>query len=186
MSRRALIATTFLIAAGALLLLSSGDAVSQRIAQVFVTNLPAVQQIRGDVDLIKPVRLATTVGFEEIIVPPVQRSETTRFVEAGRLVTEGFPSVVLSLHGEVRGTVQRPGSVGVILLPEQKTIQEAFNEQGQLHFALETVATGITSRTPYFASQQPRYLVGFSAYRVLLYNTTDKTVTANLYAYLTQ
>jgi hypothetical protein len=27
--------------------------------------------------------------------------------------------------------------------------------------------------------------VGFTAYRVMLYNTTDKTVNANLFAYLT-
>ncbi len=52
-------------------------------------------------------------------------------------------------------------------------------------FPLEVTAPGVSIDTPYFASSQPRYTVGFQAYRVLLYNTTDKTVTVNLFAYLT-
>ena len=43
----------------------------------------------------------------------------------------------------------------------------------------------MSSHTPYFASSQPRFTVAFQAYQVYLYNTTDKTVTVDLYAYLT-
>ena len=52
--------------------------------------------------------------------------------------------------------------------------------KGLMHFVLEAAANGVSSKTPYFASNQPRYTVGFTAYRVLLYNTTDKTVSANI------
>jgi hypothetical protein len=34
--------------------------------------------------------------------------------------------------------------------------------------------------------QQSKAGLGFPRYRVRLYNTTDRTVTVNLYAYLTQ
>jgi hypothetical protein len=169
-----------------LLLLPVGQAISSEIVQVVITNWPTTQAVKGEMVVTAPVPMATEVSILEIVVPPVPRGETTRLIHAGRVVTDGFPSIVLSLHGEVRGQVQKPGSVGVILLPEEKSIQDAFNDQGVIHFALETEAPGINSKTPYFASRQPRYTVAFTSYTVLLYNTTDKTVTANVYAYLTQ
>ncbi len=171
--------------AGLILLTPSTPVESQEVRRVIVTNFPHPQKIEGEVSIDGPVRLAELRSFEEIVVPPVKLSETTRLVEAGTLTTDGFPNVVLSLHGVVRGSVLQPGEIGVILIPDQETIQEAFNEQGLMHFALQAVASGVSSKTPYFASNQPRYTVGFHAYRVLLYNTTDKTVTTNLFAYLT-
>jgi len=186
MSHR-MFATLLLCAGGALLLLftPSGQTLSQNIQSVLVTNFPDVQRIEGQVNVKGAIRLAEMVTFKEIIVPPVDPTETTRLVEAGTLITDGFPNVVLSLHGVVRGDVKRSGDVGVILIPDEKTVQDAFNEQGKIHFSLETAATGVSNVTPFFASKQPRYTVGFESYKVLLYNTTDKTVTANLYAYLT-
>ena len=171
---------------GALLLIPVGQAVSAEIIKVVVENWPATQVVEGEIAVTNLTPLAKPVLILEIVVPPVPRHETTRLIDAGTLETEGYPGVVLSLHGEVRGETKRMGSVGVILLPDEDSIQEAFDEQGMFHFTLETEASGITAKTPYFASRQPRYSVAFSTYRVLLYNTTDKTVTANLYAYLTQ
>ena len=186
MSRRTNVATLTLIAAIAVFLFTPfGQVVSRDITRVLVTNFPGIQQIEGTVKIEGPIPLAQLVAFEGITVPPVKPSDTTRLVEAGTLVTSGFPNVVLSLHGEVRGSVLKAGDVGVILIPEQQQIQEAFNEHGFFHFALRAAAHGVTSKTPYFASDQPRYTVGFRAYKVWLYNTTDRTVTVNLFAYLT-
>lgn len=186
MLRRSVLAVVVLGTAAALFLLApTGEVVSQAVRQVFVTNFPDVQRIQGPVEVRGPVHLSKSVKFEEITVPPVRREDTTRLVDAGLLETEGFPEVVLSLHGVVKGHVTRAGSVGVILLPDEPTIEEAFREQGMLHFYLETAADGVSSRTPYFASRQPRYTVAFARYRVLLYNTTDKTVSVGVFAYLT-
>lgn len=174
--------------AGAALLwffLPAGQAESNAIEEVFVTNFPRVQEVQGAVRVDGPVHLAQQQVFRDIIVPPVERSETTRLIDAGTLEANGFPSVILSLHGAVKGAVQRKGSVGALLVPDEPTIQEALNERGLLYFPLETVAAGITIQTPYFGSDQPRFAVAFPRYRVLLYNTTDKTVTANVFAYLT-
>ena len=47
------------------------------------------------------------------------------------------------------------------------------------------IIPGVSGGTPYFASDQPKYVIAFQAYKVLLFNSTDKTVTVSLYAYLT-
>ena len=185
MARRRVTAFALGLVALVLLFGPIGEIASQAVQQVFVTNFPALQNIKGEVEITQPVPLSALVSFEQITVPPVKPSDTTRLVEAGTLQTNGFPRVVLSLHGQVKGSVLKVGDVGVMLIPEQEMIQEAFNEQGLVHFAMNAVARGVSTATPYFASSQPRYTIAFQAYRVLLYNTTDKTVTVNLFAYLT-
>jgi len=167
------------------LALSSGPVATQDISHVIVTNWPRTQHVEGSISIEGPVRLSEQVSFGEIVVPPVARNETTRMLSAGTLATGGFAHVVLSLQGQVKGSVKREGEVGALLVPKESGIENAFNEQGLTLFALDVVATGVSPRTTYFASAQPRHQVGFSTYEVLLYNTTDKAVTANLYAYLT-
>lgn len=186
MVRRSALVVLGLVAIAVVFLFTpTGQVVSQRISEVFVTNFPHVQRIDGQVSVRGPVKQSRFESFRNITLPPVPREDTTRLVDGGRLVTDGFPSVVLSLHGLVKGHVAKVGAVGAILIPEEETIQEAFEELGIMHFYLETVATGVSSRTPYFASNQPRFTVAFPAYRILLYNTTDKTVSVSVFAYLT-
>jgi hypothetical protein len=186
MIRRRWLTALALVAAAALFLLTpSGRALSESVREVFILNWPAVQKIEGTVAIEGPVRLSQAVVFEDITVPPVLPTETTRLVDGGVLTTDGFPQVVLSLHGIVRGEVVKTGAVGAILIPDEQEIRQAFDEQGLMPFAMEAVAHNISSRTAYFFSDQPTFSVSFPAYRVLLYNTTDKTVTAELHAYLT-
>jgi hypothetical protein len=162
-----------------------GEVASDTVQRVMVTNFPDVQEVRGDVNIKGTLRLSNMAPFTGIMVPPVDPTDTTRLIRAGRLSTDGYTNVVLSLYGLVKGEVTRKGSVGAILVPSEPAIQQAFNELGLIHFALEVSAPGITSESAYFASAQPRHTVGFQSYDVLLYNTTDKTVTVDLYAYLT-
>ena len=169
-----------------MLLLAPADRLtSQEVRHVVVTNFPGTQEIEGSVQVDGAVRLSKLTRSESIIVPPVPPDDTTRLVEAGTLVTDGFANVVLSLHLEVKGAVYRQGEVGAYLIPEEKSILNAFNEQGLFHFPLRVAAGGITSTASYFASDQPRFQVGFERYKIYMYNTTDKTVVANLFAYLT-
>ena len=168
-----------------LLLLPSGQAISDSIRSVLVTNFPDVQSVQGEVSVRGPLRVAKQVSFREVLVPPVRADDTTRLVDAGVVETAGFPNLVLSLHGLVKGSVHQPGEVGAVLVPDEPTVREAFDELGLIHFPLRVEAKGVSSRTPYFASNQPRHIIGFSRYRLFLYNTTDKTVTASVFAYLT-
>jgi hypothetical protein len=182
---RALAVLALVLFVAALLLTPSGQVLSQRIEEVFVVNFPAVQTVDGTVQIKGAVRLSQTQAFENITVPPVKPTETTRLVEGGVLQADGFPNVVLSLHGIVRGEIVKPGEVGAILIPTDQRIQAAFDEQGLMLFGLQTVARDVNSKTAYFASDQPSFRIGFPRYNVLLYNTTDKTVELSLNAYLT-
>lgn len=186
MNRRGRLTVAALCAVVLLLLLTPADeVVSQEIRQVFITNWPDMLTIEGQVRLEEPVHLSEIRVFSEILVPPVLPTQTTRLIEAGTLDSAGFPGVVLSLHGVTKGDVKKSGAVGAILVPDEQRIQEGFHELGLMPFTLQTEAAGVSADTPYFASAQPRFAVAFPSYKVLLYNTTDKTVTVDLYAYLT-
>jgi hypothetical protein len=186
MFRRSFLLTVLLAGGVAVLVLTgTGQATSSSVSPVMVTNFPDPQKITGEVAISGPLRLSEMRHVSEVLVPPVAPTETTRLVEGGTIETDGFAAVVLSLHGQVKGSVQNAGEVGVILVPDERTIQQAFNELGLFHFSLRAAAGNVSSRTPFFASDQPRYTVGFERYKVLFYNTTDKTVTVDLYAYLT-
>ncbi len=190
MSRKSAIALTV---AGAvllaLLLVPSGRALSQETAdairRVIVTNFPDKQKIEGEVTVRGPIHQTALVSIREIVVPPVSPKDTQRLIQAGTISTDGFTFVVLSLAGQIRGEVVRPGSVGAILLPEEESVLRSFEEKGEIQFPLQVTSNSVTSASPFFASDQPRLLIGFPRYRVYLFNTSQKTVSVNLHAYLT-
>ena len=166
-------------------LMSAPPTTSQEVSFVRVTNFPPVQEINGAVEIEGPIRLAQLVSLREITLPQVRSDETTRWVDAGVIETSGFPSVVLSLNGEVKGELLKSASITAVLIPTEESVATAFDEEGVVQFGLDVSAIGEIGTRPYFASDQPRYTVAFDAYRVYLYNETTKTVTANLFAYLT-
>lgn len=172
------------VAAGAISLAAAAPAVSRAAQEVLVLNWPALQRVEGTVTIEKPVRLSTLVRRTDLIVAPVQPTDTTRLVDAGTIDTGGFGHVTLSLLGTTKGEVGRSGAVGAFLVPDVETAAEAFHERGDTLFALRVEAVGVSAASPYFASNQPRFQVGFPRYRVFLFNTSDKTADAELYAYL--
>jgi len=155
------------------------------VQEVFVTNLPDDQKIHGSVIVDNPVHLSKMASKRNLIVVPVPPDETTRLIEAGTLETDGFSNVVLSLVGITKAQVDQPGTVGAILIPDEETVLNAFHEKGQFLFPLNVKAEGVASSSPYFSSNQPKYRIGFSSYRIFLYNTTNKSVEVDFHAYLT-
>ena len=169
---------------GVAITVAASGAVSRAAQEVFVLNWPAVQRVEGTVTIERPVRLSTLVRRGDLIVAPVHPSDTTRLIDGGLIEAEGFGHVTLSLIGTTKGEVGRSGTVGAFLVPDVETAVEAFHERGDTLFALQVEAAAVSSASPYFASNQPRFQVGFPRYRVFLFNTSDKTVDAELYAYL--
>ena len=112
----------------------------QELTTVFVSNFPVMQEVTGKVDVKEPIPVAKQLAFREKLVPPVPRRQTTRYIDLGTIEASGFRSVVVSLHGSTRGQVTKPGDIGVILLPEEPSIIEAFDQVGFLHFGLETMS----------------------------------------------
>ena len=162
-----------------------GAAGAREILDVQVLNFPDPQKIKGTVTIEGPIRHSELVRFTDVIVPPVKPTDTTRLVSAGSLEVSGYTHAVLSLNGLTKGDVMRPGSVGAYLIPEEELVVRTFIEAGQVQFPLEVVAGGVSASSAYFASKSERQALAFPRYRVLLWNTSDKTVTVNLFAYLT-
>lgn len=157
----------------------------EEIQRVLVTNFPDLQQVAGTVSVEGPVRHSTLQRVRDILVPPVEPKETGRLIDGGVLMMDGFTSAVLSLNGQAKGKILRSGTAGAILIPEEETVTRAFEEEGMAQFSLEVSASISSGSSRSFASTPVRLTVGFPRYRVHLYNTSDKTVTVALFAYLT-
>ena len=184
MKKPALVAL-LLAASLALVFSPPGTAIAQEVRSVIVTNFPKVFNINGTVTVEGPVRHARMAALRDVVVPPVNPKETVRLIQGGIVESDGFTAMVLGLQGQIKGEVFRPGTVGVFLLPDEESIVHAFEEKGLMQFATEVTAPGVSAASPYFASTASRVLIGFPRYRTYFYNTSDKTVTVNLYAYLT-
>lgn len=162
-----------------------GSAIAQEARHVLVTNFPKVFPVNGTVVIEGPVKHAKFAALREVTVSPVNPKDTVRLIQGGIVESDGFTDMVLGLQGQIKGDVFRSGTVGVFLLPDEESIVRAFEEKGVMQFATEVTAPGVATGSTYFSSPASRVQIGFPRYRTYFYNSSDKTVTVNLYAYLT-
>jgi|GEM_PF-547293 len=156
----------------------------ETLAPVLVTNFPEVQAIEGAVSIRGLVEHTRFVEPKrEIVVAPVSREQTTQLIDGGVLETEGFSRVVLSLAGVVKGTVDRPGKLGAVLVPDVAAAREALFEESVYLFPLE-VTVDLSRSSTFVASEPVELAVAFPRYRIYLYNGTDRAVGAQLFSYL--
>lgn len=185
MNERLLVSVIALLAIFSLIgFLLPARVIAEEIQQVFITNFPRVFEVEGTVGVSGPIPHARLARVAEVLVSPVNRKDTLRLISGGTLTMDGFTSVVLSLTGQTKGDVYRVGEVGAILIPDEEPIVRAFEEKGQLQFALDVTAPSGSGTAAYFASSQTQHTLGFPRYRVFFYNQSDKTVTVDLFAYL--
>lgn len=173
------------VAAVSLLILAGAAPSQDEILSVRVLNFPSTQQVAGSVSVEGVVRHAQMHRLAEVVVPPVRPTETTRLVQAGTIPADGFTSIILSLDGQTRGKVLQSGAIGCILIPDEESVGRAFEDEGLTPFRLDLTAPSVSGASVHFASGSERLTVAFPRYRVLLYNTTDKSASVNVYAYLT-
>ena len=150
---------------------------------VAVVNFPETQNVEGRVGVTGVVAHARQVRIVNQVVPPVDRGATSDLIEAGVLDADGFTAAVLSLQGELRGTLGQAGPVGALLIPDDEEILELF-DRGKIHFPLEVTTTLNRKEITTFEAQA-HLAVGFPRYRVYLYNSTDRGVDVDLFVYLT-
>jgi hypothetical protein len=117
-----------------------------------------------------------------IVVNPVNRSQIEMLIDAGTIDTEGYSTLVLNMAGMPSAPTQKPGVVGVILIPDIAPFDEAFRKWGILPAIIELTAD-IKPGENNFIAKQKRFDVGFPRYRLLFYNTTDSTMTVAFFAY---
>ena len=172
-------------AAAAFVFSPPGATIAQEVRSVVVTNFPKVFNISGTVTVDGPVKQAKLAAVRDVVVPPVNPKESVRLIQGGLVESDGFSAMVLGLQGQIKGEVYKAGTVGVFLLPDEDSIVKVFEEKGLMQFATEVTAPGVSAASPYFASTANRVQIGFPRYRTYFYNTSDKTVTVNLFAYLT-
>lgn len=173
------------LAAGASLTFTQGE-ISQTVQRVLVENFPKVWQVTGKVSIEAPFPQAKFIELSETLVTTANPDITTRLISGGTLETNGFTEVVLSLCCQTKGDMPRAGRIGALLVPDVEPIQQAFHEQSAVQFPLEVVTIVNPGAAVFLSSNQPRYQIGFPRYRVYYFNTTERAVTAHLYAYLLQ
>ena len=123
------------------------------------------------------------VSFETVTVPPVGRSETSELIDAGILDVGGYREVVLSIGGELKKGSVPGGSIGAILMPDKASFEFVRRHERRYPFAMEVAVKIEPNAAPVFVGEQVVARVAFPRYRVLLYNTTDRTATVSLFAY---
>jgi hypothetical protein len=123
------------------------------------------------------------VSFEKITVPPVGRAESNELIEAGTLDVEGYKEVVLSIGGELKKASARGGTIGAILIPDRASFEFVRRNERLYPFPMEVVVGIEANALPVFLGKQVVARIAFPRYRVLLYNSTDRTATVSLFAY---
>ena len=186
MKRKLALVAVGLFAAALLLFTPTGLILSRDMVDAVITNWPSVQQVDGEVGIKGPIRAAELTQLENVVVNPALREESTRWIDAGVLRTDGYPYAVLSMSGVIKGEVLNKGRVGAVLIPNEKTVLEAFNQEGKIMFPLEIVSESIPAKTAYFSSEPQKLQVAFPEYRVFFYNGTGKTSEVDFFAYLIQ
>jgi hypothetical protein len=173
-----------LLAAALLLSTLAFTAGGLQESRSYVVNLQTPHPIEGEVGVVGPITHSRLERISGVVVAPVGRQATSLWAEAGKLQTDGFTSVTLSVHGLSGGADRRAGAVGVVLVPEEARVLRSFQEN-ELHLALEATAEVSAADLRYFSGSSAALPLGFPSYRVFVYNTTEQSVTVDIYAYLT-
>jgi len=185
MRRKTLLTTIVLAAAfpAGFLLLAQDE--GSGLSRVFVTNFPEVQEVQGKVQIDGTISHARLASIQDVTVTPVQREQTTRLVDAGVIDTAGFTDMVLGVAGEVKAEHFAPGRIGAVLLPDDERVQKAFVEKQVFFFPIDVASHAEPGNAGLFSSASVRVPIAFPRYRVLLYNTTDRATSVNVFAYMT-
>jgi hypothetical protein len=155
----------------------------QELTQTFVVNLKDPHPIEGDVNVRSPIPHSDTASMIDLVVAPATREQTGLWTDIGPLATAGFTSVVLSLHGQLRGSTDGTGIISLVLVPDEENILRALAE-GEVHLEIEAIADPVPANALYFSGSSANLPIGFPSYRVFLYNTTERSASVNVFAYL--
>lgn len=173
-----------LLSMGAVAVLASVTTLGvQELTQTFVVNLESPHPIEGDVSVSAPIPHSDTASMIDVVVAPSAREETGLWTDVGEIETAGFTSVVLSLHGQLRGSTSGTGVVALVLVPNEENILRALAE-GEVHLTLDATADPVPPDALYFSGASDVLPVGFPSYRVFVYNTTERSASVDVYAYL--
>jgi hypothetical protein len=107
------------------------------------------------------------VSARGILVAPVSRTDVPNLVDIGVVDCEGFEHLVLNLAIEMQLPVEPGGAVGAVLIPDVFPYDREFQ-----------ISLPIEGGSAYLSAKQVRVEIGFSRYRILLWNSGRTAVTA--------
>ena len=126
------------------------------------------------------------VGASGIQVPPVQRTEVSNMIDAGTIDAEGFTHLTINLAAELKSPAAHAGVIAAVLIPDIPPFDLAYRTLGLLPASLDITASVSPNKGLYCMAKQETLEVGFSRYRVLLYNTTGSAASVAFFAYRTK
>ena len=149
--------------------------------EVIVTNFPKTFAVDGSVSIRGTASHAQFIRREGVVVTTSHRNELPELISAGVIDADGFTSVTVSLQGEVKASATADGTVGVMLVPDEEPVLRALRDARRVEFPIEATCQLTKGASPYFDSGSITQPLGFSRYKVLLYNTAPHAVEANVY-----
>jgi hypothetical protein len=184
MSKKTLVLFLFLSIVLLLYAITSTSAVgAQELMRALVINLESPHPIEGQVSVVGTVRHATVVRIKDVVVSSARRDDPPQWIDAGSVETDGFTELVLSLQGQIKGSVSQVGTVGVVLVPDEEPFLQALSER-VVQLPLEVTAE-VTPEAVFFSGSESLLPIAFPSYRVFLYNTSGQGAEVNVYLYLT-
>lgn len=159
----------------------SPQAHSAEPLDVRVSNFPETQQVKGSVSLEGTTKV---IKREGMLVTTSRRNEITELFHGGVIETEGYTSISVSLQGEIKSITFLSGTIGVVLIPDEEPVLRALREAKQLQFPIETLCNIKSGESEYFSAMQSDQRIGFSRYKIYLYNTLNRPAEVNVYLYL--
>ncbi len=149
--------------------------------EVRVNNFPDVQQISGAVSVEGTTKF---IKKEDLVVPTSARADLAEMVYAGTIETDGFTFLLIGLQGQIRSETFSPGTIGVVLVPDEKPILITLRDAKRIQFPIECKLSVKSGSPVFFESEQVLQRIAFARYKMYLYNTANKSVDANVYLYL--
>ena len=171
-----------LVAGAAGVVLALAPLAGQGLQDVSVVNFPPVQKVEGPVQVTNRLRLETDYVRTKATVLPARPDQVREVTDGGRLRTEGFGRVRISLAGVATARVVSPGTVGVVLLPDDPDIVEQWQESGIAQLAQRIEARGVPNDRGLFEAAPVDILPAFNAYRMYFYNTLPSGVELRVHA----
>ena len=126
------------------------------------------------------------IGLRGLMIPPIERSETTNLIDAGVIETDGYSHMTLNLAAELKGHAGKKGVIGVILIPDAAPFGHVYRTLGLIPASVEYVVGASPDGGSYVMAEQRTFDVGFPRYRALLYNSTGTSATVAFFAYRTK
>jgi hypothetical protein len=164
-------------------LLAAGPMLAEGLQDVSVVNFPPVQKVDGQVAVTNPLRLATDHWRAKYTVLPSRPDQVRDVTDGGRLATNGYGRVRISLAGVATSRVVAPGTVGVLLVPDDPDISELWQESGIAQLSQRVEAQVRPNERGIFEAAPIDVLPAFSSYRMYLYNTLGSSVELRIHAY---